>query len=302
MKITAVVVTYNRLDKLKKALSCYEKQANFLFSLVVVNNNSTDGTDIYLQEWENVTHIANHHVITLHQNMGGAGGFATGQNYAIKNGADWCFLADDDAYISEGMFCAFINYVEKTQERLSAVCTAVCNMDGTLSLEHRSYIKIGVWNYKIKHSVLDDYRKDSFYIDMFSYVGTFINVQAMREFGICNKNLFIYADDSEHSLRMKKYGKIVCLPSMKVFHDSGEKSQKMITRMSWRDFYAIRNKILMIKKYSILAAVHYSIAVIYGSLYKKNMDCIKLVLSAIANAWLGAGGVHPKYKPGYFIE
>ena len=71
MKITAVVVTYNRLDKLKKALSCYEEQANFLFSLVIVNNNSTDGTDIYLQEWENVTHIANHHVITLHQNMGG---------------------------------------------------------------------------------------------------------------------------------------------------------------------------------------------------------------------------------------
>lgn len=302
MKITAVVVTYNRLEKLKKALSCYEKEANFLYSLVVVNNNSTDGTDKYLQEWDNSTSISNHHVINLPQNIGGAGGFATGQKYAMENGADWVFVADDDAYVSEGTFHSFINFVENSQERLSAVCAAVYNMDGTPSLEHRSNIKIGLWHYKIKNSLLDDYSKDRFYIDLFSYVGTFINIIAMREFGICNGNLFIYADDAEHSLRMKKYGKIVCLPSMKVFHDSGANNQKLITRMSWRDFYAIRNIILMIKKYSVLAALHCSLSAIHDVLYKKNIDCLKLVFSAIANAWLGVEGIHPKYKPGYNID
>ena len=43
MKIIAVVVTYNRLELLKRNLSCLRNNAP-LSSVVVVNNGSTDGT------------------------------------------------------------------------------------------------------------------------------------------------------------------------------------------------------------------------------------------------------------------
>ena len=44
MKIGVVLVTYNRLDKLKIALESYNKQSIKPQYVLVVNNNSTDNT------------------------------------------------------------------------------------------------------------------------------------------------------------------------------------------------------------------------------------------------------------------
>ena len=44
MKIGVVLVTYNRLEKLKIALKSYEEQTVLPKYILVVNNNSNDGT------------------------------------------------------------------------------------------------------------------------------------------------------------------------------------------------------------------------------------------------------------------
>ena len=49
MKIGVILVTFNRLDKLKIALECYEKQTHKPEYIYVINNHSTDGTDAYLK-------------------------------------------------------------------------------------------------------------------------------------------------------------------------------------------------------------------------------------------------------------
>lgn len=61
MKIGAVVVTYNRLDKLKKALKSFEDQQYLPVYVIVVNNASTDTTAQYLQQWqEKMQDLKNH--------------------------------------------------------------------------------------------------------------------------------------------------------------------------------------------------------------------------------------------------
>ena len=71
MNVIAVVVTYNRLELLKRNLSCLRRQTVPLTTLVVVDNGSTDGTGVWLDEQEDVK--------TIHQtNVGGSGGFYTG--------------------------------------------------------------------------------------------------------------------------------------------------------------------------------------------------------------------------------
>ena len=49
--IGIVLVTYNRLEKLKIALSCYEKQKTKIDTMIIVNNCSTDGTFEFLEEY-----------------------------------------------------------------------------------------------------------------------------------------------------------------------------------------------------------------------------------------------------------
>ena len=40
IKFGIVIVTYNRIDKLKKTLNCYKEQTYLPYSIVVINNQS----------------------------------------------------------------------------------------------------------------------------------------------------------------------------------------------------------------------------------------------------------------------
>ena len=94
--VAAVLVTYNRVELLKIAIDSLEKQTIELKNIVVVNNNSTDGTEDYLRS------IASDKIqfITLKKNTGGAGGFSAGINYAYKLDIDYVWIMDDDAIAS----------------------------------------------------------------------------------------------------------------------------------------------------------------------------------------------------------
>lgn len=70
MKIGVVIVTYNRLEKLKIALASYEKQTIKPQYILVVNNHSTDDTKEYLETWQKNLSPIDKKVIHLEQNTG----------------------------------------------------------------------------------------------------------------------------------------------------------------------------------------------------------------------------------------
>lgn len=83
MDICAVIVTFNRLECLKKALKKYEEQTKRPKYLLVVNNNSSDGTMEYLKIWEQEQSEIQKVVVNLPCNTGGAGGFHAGMEESI---------------------------------------------------------------------------------------------------------------------------------------------------------------------------------------------------------------------------
>lgn len=77
VKVTAVVVTYNRVNLLQRVVKALESQTIGLYKILVVNNGSTDGTKEWLDSQTNLT--------VIHQdNVGGSGGFYRGINEASK--------------------------------------------------------------------------------------------------------------------------------------------------------------------------------------------------------------------------
>ena len=90
MIVIAVVVTYNRLDLLKRNIQCLRENEP-ISTIIVVNNGSTDGTPQWLDSQTDL------HVI--HQeNVGGSGGFYTGIDAAYRLNADWIWCMDDDVF------------------------------------------------------------------------------------------------------------------------------------------------------------------------------------------------------------
>ena len=92
LTFTVVIVTYNRIKLLKECLERVENQTSCVESIVIVNNNSQDGTTEYL-----ATLVENrkYHIVNLHENMGGAGGFYYGVKEALSCSGEWILLIDD---------------------------------------------------------------------------------------------------------------------------------------------------------------------------------------------------------------
>ena len=91
MKIITIIVTHNRLKELKNCLFHINKQRKKPNKILVIDNNSNDGTSEFLK-LNNIDYIYSSH------NTGSAGGWNMGIEYAIKNHFDLIWLMDDDGF------------------------------------------------------------------------------------------------------------------------------------------------------------------------------------------------------------
>ena len=97
-QVAAVVVTYNRVDKLGRVLDSILAQSRPVERLIVIDNASTDSTPQLLATYAGDARVE---VLRLDSNTGGAGGFAAGMERAYERGADWVWIMDDDCYTEE---------------------------------------------------------------------------------------------------------------------------------------------------------------------------------------------------------
>lgn len=306
IRLVAVVVTYNRLEKLKNALLSYESQTRQCSDLIVVNNCSTDGTDTFLKNWEQKPSMYIKHVLKTDSNIGGAGGFYTGMEYALKIKSDWVWLSDDDAYPEPDTFAKIFNYISLNTDvnRVAAICSSVIKPDGSVDLGHRGFLSRGLcWN-RID-SQLENYQCDEFKIDFLSYVGVAISAKALTKVGLCQKDYFIYFDDSEHSIRLREFGEILCIPNIHVVHDVyNENCSTEKRNYGWKTYYSMRNLIYSYLHHHLPSAIIWTLRLVIwqnflfltGRLSNKNR---KLMMAAVRDGWKGNLGIHNLYKPGY---
>ena len=236
-RIAVLIVTFNRLDKLKKALSAYDEQIYKPYEICVVDNNSTDGTREYLTNWVSNNSSYRRCVINLEKNIGGSGGFYEGIKAIMIRDFDWLWIADDDAYPEKDALAQMNECINSLpNDQIRAICSSVETSDG-LDLAHRK-IK---GNYVLGVSApMELYSKKEFEISVFSFVGSCVERRALIECGLPMKDFFIWFDDTEYSLRVNEKFKIICVPGIRVFHDTIIEKE---WRYSWKTYFGERNKL-----------------------------------------------------------
>lgn len=303
MKVTYILVTYNRLNLLRKVLNSALSMTKKFDKIIVINNNSNDGTKEFLQEFkkDNSSVI----VINCENNLGGSGGFSLGIEVALKETPDnWLFLADDDAIPDSNMLSELEKNYQNLQnkDKISVICTSVINC-GNFDLNHRKRIKIQknrISNFGVPES---EYSKP-FYLDAATFVGFMIKAELVNKIGLPVKDLFIYYDDTEYSLRASKYGNIICFPTAKIYHDTNLRAN---TGVSWRDFYNIRNYLFTINKYFNKSVVNkefrrikFRKTSIVAKLVKhRTKEELALFRTALYDGMNNILGKHEIYAPGW---
>lgn len=245
MNIGVVIVTYNRLKKLRKCLAAYEAQTFLPSVILVFNNFSTDGTKEYLNQWEAAsTSPIKKIIIHSPENLGGAGGFAEGIRQMLDQNTDWIWLADDDAYPDINCLETIMTYYTKLkpeeQTQITAISTKVVDCHRKLSAVHRRKLRKGLLTIQELPLTEQDFEQKDQEIDLFSFVGTLIRTSVVQSIGFPRSDYFIFFDDSEYSLRVRNKGKIMCLSDAIIVHDSLE---NLLIKESWKNYYMFRNKL-----------------------------------------------------------
>lgn len=299
MDIGVVIVTYNRLTKLKKCLAAYEAQTLSPNYILIIDNCSTDGTKEYLDEWAKHTSLHNPIIIHSPSNSGGSGGFYLGMQEAIKLGAEWIWVADDDAYpypdCLKKIADAYGILEEKEKETVQALCCKVMDNNG-ISINHRRCIKRFLGQVKENSLLPEKYNEPIVDIDIFSFVGTVIRKTAIERVGLPYKEYFIFYDDTEYSFRLRNIGAIKCVSDAVILHDSLENS---IARQSWKYYYLFRNKMYTYKLYFNwyqCFVARCKIVYMLIRFYPSKLSVIQF-RQALRDVRHGKLGFDPKYQP-----
>lgn len=297
--IGCVIVTYNRLDKLKRTLLSYSSQTLLPLYLIVVDNASTDGTKDFLDDWQGKDEGFSKIVIHFKENLGGSGGFYIAEEEAIQQNASWVMIADDDAYPSPDYIEGMQQYIATHKDDdISIVCGRV-DENGISENTHRTQWR-SKWDRNFHIPVKEEaYKKTEFYPDFVSYVGIVVNRDKMKQVGLVNKSNFIWCDDTEHTYRLGKAGKIVCIPAYFIVHDV----EPMNEGLSWKHYYGYRNDLMFFKRHF---CTHYPF--ILGKLFIKTSFSflkgrsrieIKLRFAAMRDSLFENMGLNKKYRPGW---
>ncbi|MCR4675078.1 MAG: glycosyltransferase family 2 protein [Lachnospiraceae bacterium] len=235
MEITAVVVTYNRLDLLKENIEALRNQIAPNFHILVVDNNSSDGTRDYLkgQEGDDLE------CLFLDENLGGAGGFFYGMKKAYEDGADAVWIMDDDTIPKEDALERLLEADEILEHDYGFLASDVRWIDGSPCVMNRVH--------KLKE------KKGSYErIDTATFVSLFIPGETIKQIGLPVKEYFIWGDDKEYTLRASDYKPCYFVPESRVLHKmkvnvGSNICTDELNRID-RYFYAYRNDYVTAKK------------------------------------------------------
>lgn len=299
ISVGVVIVTYNRADKLKKALESYNKQEYLPRYILVVNNASTDDTKDILESWQREDDLYQKYVINLDDNIGGSGGFFFGEKEALLHDADWVMLADDDAYPNPDYIKGLTQYLQMYASKdVSVVCGTVLE-DGKVFNNHRSIINnLWKWNYR-RILTEKEYSATSLPIDLVSYVGPLINRDKLQRAGLVNKDYFIWNDDMEHSIRLKKEGDIIYIPKYIIYHDCTTEH----FQFNWKFYYGIRNQLDLFRRHFFKQFIWLSVLIFFKTLMcplkGRSLAEVRLRLKAIYDGVQGNLGKDKTYGPGW---
>ena len=289
MKITAVVVTYNRKELLKKVILSL-KEIPMLTSIVVVNNGSTDGTEQWLAEQTGIETITQ-------ANVGGSGGFYTGIKYAYEQGADWIWCMDDDVFPEPDCLSELLKVANK--EESGILCPRRIQAGEVFVNECQKIDTTHTFS-SMHQKRLTPEVNEPLDIEGMVFEGPLIRRKVVESIGYPNKDLFIFYDDTDYSLRAVKAGfRVVYVPDAimqkeKFFSNDtwAEKQQKK----KWKRRYQVRNSAYFNHHYGTTFGVRYirTLTSLAGYL----ATALWLTISRKGYGWKDIGNLWAAYKDG----
>lgn len=272
MKIFVIIVTYNAEGYIEDCLGSLFKNLpeNDLVEVLVVDNASVDKTIDFVKK-----NFPKANLLPLSENIGFAGGNNKGIEKAIKEGADYIYLLNQDTVCGEN-FLQEAAMVMQANESIAAI--------QSLLMLYPQKNLINSWGNEIHFlgfGFSGGYKKNIQEVDMdnikeinyASGAAVLLRASVLKEIGFFNEDFFMYHEDLDLGWRIKLAGfKNVLAPRSVVYH------KYEFSRSIKKYYYMERNRFWVL-------AQNYKIGTLLLILPALCVMNLGLLVSALFSGW-----------------
>lgn len=239
-KVITIVVTYKRKELLSKVLNAIANQTHLPEKLLVIDNNSNDGTQELVEEIKKTSSLG---IIYFNTgaNLGGAGGFKFGIQKAAELKPDYIWLMDDDLVPDDTCLERLISAVDS-----NTICQPLRkNLDGSCAeYSPTIYNLSSPFILRPKQETVVDYinQKTTEIIPLqgIPFEGPLIPASLVDKIGLPDDRFFIFYDDLDYAIRARKAGySINCVVNANATRLLLNNQTQDLS--SWKGYFMLRN-------------------------------------------------------------
>jgi GT2 family glycosyltransferase len=232
MNVSVVIPNWNGEKYLAECLDSIEKQT-IKADIVVVENNSTDSSLKILKNYPGIK------VLKQDKNLGVAGGFTAGFEYALQNNYDLIALFNNDAVADKNWLNKLVEVLQSDKQVGIATCKLIqydrIHIDSTGDVYSTRGLPFARGRNETDSGQYDDQT------DIFAASGgaSLYRTSMMKQIGLFDIDFFAYFEDVDLSFRAQLAGwKVKYVPSAIAYHRLGATSKKL---GYFNNYHSIKN-------------------------------------------------------------
>lgn len=266
VKVAVIVLNWNRHRETIECLKSIRELriVNCELWVYVVDNGSTDGC---VDKIKNTNEKLNIQIIQNKQNLGYAGGNNVGIRQALKDGADFVVVLNNDTIVDKNLIIEFLKEAQENPD--AGIFSPKIYFAKGFEFHKNRYSKKDLgrviwaaggdldWNnvYGANHGV-DEVDSGQFEkereIDFATGACMFVRREVFEKVGFFNEDYFLYFEDVEFCERVKRRSfKILYAPNSFLWHKVAQSSG---IGSGLNDYFTTRNRLLFGLKYAGLRA------------------------------------------------
>ena len=235
--VVAAILTRNRRDLLRQSLEAVLDQTRPADRVIVVDNESTDGTlEMLAAEFPNVS------VVALPENQGATGGFYEAIDAGHRSGAEWIWLMDDDSIARPTALAELLKALRRLDgaDRPAILCSRVEWRDGQPHPMNRPSVRR-----RDQDALVEAVKKELLPVRATTWVSLLLARESVERVGLPPRHFFYQADDIEYTARVLRDARGYFVPASVVEHRT--ETRHTAVDDDHRFYYHARNTVLMLR-------------------------------------------------------
>jgi len=305
-KVSIIILNWNGWQD---TLECFDSLVKITYpnyDVVVIDNDSTNESVEKIKNWINNKKTAvNYKLLINDRNAGFAGGNNPGIEYAIKNKSDYALLLNNDTIVDPGFLEKLVKVGESSRKFGIIGPKIYYETD-----KNRIWFGGGDFSWlsggrHMDYDKIDDKPQDEAIKEIKFMTGCclLIKREVIEKIGLMDEDFFLYYEDTEWSLRARKFGyKIIYAPAAHIWHKISRSVKPKTNPIV--HYYHIRNALLLSKLHApkiilgfiyIWGAAKYLKQVIKMIFFPKKKEIAKMIMLGVKDFYAGNFGI---YNPG----